>query len=111
MTFKVAWRCVSQGWFSKLSDRDENGGGAYTSYRSDIVDEDGKVVCTVGEYGEYVERLSPYNTWKQSKFIKSQNEGIRIVVDPDVEVSDFPIPPKTQELLNILNRGIEAVKG
>jgi len=55
------------GYMCKLSDTDESGGGAYTSYLIRILRDGKEYVDT----GEYVEKLSPYNNKLQDQRVRS----------------------------------------
>ena len=100
--FTVEWRVVADGYINRMDNNDNHGGGAYRSYASSIFKDGEEYLGTI----DYVERLNSRNTKLQDAVIRDAYT-YRTVVEHDVEPENFPIPPKTQSVLDALNQAAE----
>lgn len=98
--YKVGFRPVSSNYYPKFNNK---GGGCSTSYLLSIY-KDGKHFI---DSGEYLEILSPNNTWHQNTQIRENNS--RPVYDPDTKL-DAAVHTygKAKHLLDALNAFEEA---
>lgn len=96
--YEAGFRPVSSNYYPKLSGEDKSGGGCSTSYLI-VIFKDGKHFI---DSGEYLEVLSPHNTWYQNKRIKENSH--RPVYDPDTELDvKLHVYGKAVTLLEALN--------